>query len=82
MSELTCEEFVELVTDYLDGAMDPPAVRRFEAHAALCPGCDVYLDQIRDTVATVRRLAPEHLDPEARDRLLEAFRDWSDEPAT
>jgi anti-sigma factor RsiW len=80
VSELTCAEFVEIVTDYLEGALDPRDALRFEEHAALCPGCDVYLDQIRTTIAEVGRLTPDHLDPAARDRLLEAFRTWAEQP--
>jgi len=80
VSDLSCAEFVELVTDYLEGAMDAETARRFVAHAELCPGCDVYLDQIRETVDAVGRLTPEQLDPVARDRLLEAFRDWARAP--
>jgi hypothetical protein len=75
---LTCAEFVELVTDYLEGALDGPTERRFVEHAGLCPGCATYLDQIRDTIAETGRLTPEALDPEVRDRLLEAFRGWAD----
>ncbi len=76
---LTCAEFVELVTDYLEGALDPVTERRFEEHTEACPGCDTYLDQIRRTVREVGLLTPESLEPEARDRLLEAFRDWTRE---
>ncbi len=79
MSALTCRELVELVTDYLEGALGPDDVARFEEHTALCPGCEVYVDQLRRTVAEVGRLEPEHLDPPARDQLLEAFRDWARE---
>jgi anti-sigma factor RsiW len=82
MSNLSCEQFVELVTDYLEGAMPPEDARRFDEHAATCPGCDVYLDQIRETVSAIGHLTPDHLEPEARERLLEAFRDWADEPPT
>jgi anti-sigma factor RsiW len=74
---LSCAEFVELVTDYLEGALDEPTERRFVEHADACPGCDTYLDQIRATVAETGRLTPEQLDPEARDRLLDAFRGWA-----
>jgi anti-sigma factor RsiW len=77
--DLTCAELVELVTDYLEGALDASDVRRFEEHARGCPGCDTYLDQIRRTVREVGRLEPEHLDPQARDRLLAAFRGWARE---
>jgi anti-sigma factor RsiW len=78
VSDLTCAEFVELVTDYLEGALEPAEVARFEDHASRCPGCDVYLEQIRRTVDEVGRLTPDHLEPAARDQLLEAFRTWAD----
>lgn len=74
---LTCAEFVELVTDYIEGALDPATARRFEEHTEACAGCVTYLEQIRRTVQEVGRLTPESLEPEARDRLLEAFRDWA-----
>jgi anti-sigma factor RsiW len=77
MSEMTCEQLVELVTDYLEDALTPQARRRFERHTALCPGCEVYLDQIRVTIAEVGRLTPERLAPAARDQLVEAFRGWA-----
>lgn len=74
---LTCAELVELVTDYLEGALDPETEQRFEEHARTCPGCRAYLDQIRRTIATTGALTPETLPAEARDRLLEAFRGWT-----
>lgn len=76
---MTCAELVELVTDYLEGALDPETQRRFEEHTEACPGCETYLDQIRRTVREVGRLTPESLEPETRDRLLDAFRDWARE---
>lgn len=79
-TEITCAELVELVTDYLEGALDSVARRRFEQHAGLCAGCDTYLDQIRATIAETGRLTPETLRPEARDRLLAAFGGWAAEP--
>jgi anti-sigma factor RsiW len=82
VSDLSCAEFVELVTDYLEGALEPDDVQRFEEHADRCPGCDVYLDQIRRTIGEVGQLTPDHLEPQARDRLLEAFRTWTDHSAT
>ena len=67
---------MELVTDYLDGALDELDSRRFEAHIADCPHCSNYLDQIRLTVKATGSLTEEQLDPHARDELLAAFRDW------
>jgi len=73
---VNCDEFVELVTAYLEGALEPHAERRFVEHLAECDGCDRYLDQIRTTVAALGYLPQQHLAPEARDRLLAAFRSW------
>jgi len=73
---LTCAEFVELVTDYLEGALDRDTEGRFVLHATQCPGCETYLEQFRQTIREVGRIEPEQIDPVARDRLLAAFRDW------
>ena len=73
---MNCDEFVELVTAYLEGALDAATERRFVEHLAECDGCDRYLEQIRRTVEDLGHLPAAGLAPEARDRLLAAFRDW------
>ncbi len=73
---LSCAEFVELVTDYLEGALDRWTEGRFALHATGCPGCDTYLEQMRETVRVAGRLDPEDLDPQVLDRLLVEFADW------
>jgi anti-sigma factor RsiW len=55
MNNLTCEEFVEMVTDHLDGALDPEAQRRFAGHVPTCPGCSRYLSQFRVTIHMLAR---------------------------
>jgi anti-sigma factor RsiW len=77
--ELTCQELVELVTDYLEGAMPARERARFERHIAGCKYCTAYLDQMRITIRTLGRLPEETISPSARDELLEAFRDWKRE---
>jgi anti-sigma factor RsiW len=74
--QLSCQELVELVTAYLDGALPAADRARFEAHIAGCDGCTRYLEQIRVTIALTGRLGPEQLDPAAEAALLDAFRDW------
>ena len=74
--QLSCQELVELVTAYLDDALQPAERARFEAHIADCDGCTSYLEQIRVTIACTGGLAPEQLDPAAERALLNAFRDW------
>jgi anti-sigma factor RsiW len=73
---MNCNEFVELVTAYLDGALDPGTERRFVAHLAECDGCDRYLDQFQTTVTALGDLPGEKLRPDVRDELLSAFRSW------
>ena len=75
-SELTCKEFVELVTSYLEGALPPGERVRVEEHLAGCGACRNYLDQIRQTLAICGELTEEAIEPEAREALLAAFRDW------
>jgi anti-sigma factor RsiW len=75
--EMTCAELVELVTEYLDGALAEVERERFEAHLAACPHCDAYLDQIRATVAAAGRLTEDAVPQETLDGLLAAFRGWT-----
>ena len=75
--EISCQELVELVTEYLEGSLPPADRERFDSHIAACDGCRRYLEQIRVTVALSGKLTPEQLDPAAETALLEAFRDWN-----
>jgi anti-sigma factor RsiW len=74
---MSCSEFVDLVTDYLEGAMDPDMRRRFYEHIELCKGCDTYLEQIRAIIRQSGKLRPEDLSAHARERLLDSFAYWS-----
>ncbi|GAB1692829.1 anti-sigma factor family protein [Krasilnikovia sp. M28-CT-15] len=73
---MNCDEFVELVTAYLDGQLDADTEQRFRAHLAECDGCDRYLDQIKQTISALGALPRQALSERARDTLLAAFRDW------
>jgi anti-sigma factor RsiW len=73
VKDLPCRELVELVTDYLEGALPHEERARFEAHIAGCDGCDEYLRQIRATIALSGSTAGLEQRPELTG-LLEAFR--------
>jgi anti-sigma factor RsiW len=79
--EITCRELVELVTDYLDGALPASHRVRFEEHLVYCPGCLHYLDQMRDTIRLTGALTEETMPDGARDRFLATFRSWRAEQA-
>lgn len=70
---LRCQEMVELITLYLDGALNAAMSARFEQHLQQCDGCASYLEQLRVTVQTVGSIRDEQIDPVFRARLLEAF---------
>lgn len=73
---LTCKELVELVTNYLEGALDSDARARFDSHLAECSGCTAYLQQMQKTILLTRRLREDDILPPARDELLNVFRNW------
>jgi len=75
-ADLSCRELVELVTDYLEGALDRRTRSRFERHISGCPHCTAYLDQIRETVRLTGMLHEDQLEPRTREELLAAFRTW------
>ena len=73
---LTCQQLVELVTDYLEDRLPAAERGRFEAHLAVCEGCEAYVEQMRALMDELGRL-PEIEPPPALERdLLAAFRDW------
>ena len=71
---ISCQEVVEVVTDYLEGRLSPEDVAIFEAHLAICDGCQWYLDQMRITIDAVGRIEDDGVPPELRDTVLAAFR--------
>ena len=73
---LSCQELVELVTEYLEGALDERDLRAFEGHLATCDGCTEYVEQLRTTIRLVGSLTPNDLTQDAEAALLQAFRDW------
>lgn len=74
--DMDCQDLVELVTAYLDDALDPQTKENVEAHLTVCEGCANYVDQFRRTTGTLAELRLEKLDPVFRARLLTAFNDW------
>jgi anti-sigma factor RsiW len=75
--DLTCQQLVELVTEYLEGGLSSADRDRFEQHLVLCDGCAWYLEQMRATIALTGSLTEESIPAEAQERLLGIFRDWN-----
>ena len=73
---MTCRQVVELMTDYLEGALSEPDRARFEEHIAGCDGCRAYLAQLSTTRKVLRKLADEPIPAGLQSELLDAFRNW------
>ena len=73
---IDCNELVEVVTDYLENTMSPEDRARFDEHLTYCDGCTTYLEQMQTTLRAMGEIPAESVGVEARERLLQSFRDW------
>ena len=73
VDEVSCQHFVELVTEYFEGALSARTLSRVEEHQVMCDWCVTYLEQIRVTIASLRELGEER-SPEPPDSVLAVFR--------
>jgi len=71
--QITCKEFVELVTAYLDEVLPEHDRVRFESHCERCPGCGAYLTQFRQTIDALRSVPAETAEPSNLDELARTF---------
>jgi anti-sigma factor RsiW len=76
IEQLSCQELVELVTDYLEGALPQRERASFDHHIEGCRGCREYVRQMRQTIELTGSLTPADVSPDAQAALLAAFRDW------
>jgi predicted anti-sigma-YlaC factor YlaD len=77
LEEVTCREFVGLVTDYWDDALPAARLELVEEHLVMCDWCKTYLDQMRSTVEAMPATAePGQLPAETEETLMAAFREW------
>lgn len=73
---VTCKEFTEAITDYLEGNLTFLKWVRFQMHLGMCLGCRVYLKQMKHTIQTLGRLPEAPVPPAVRHELLQRFRTW------
>ncbi len=59
VDEVTCQEFVELITDYFEGALTPRTQGLVEEHLVMCDWCVTYTEQMQTTLASLRGLQSE-----------------------
>jgi hypothetical protein len=74
--EITCQQLVELVTEYLEDRLPVEERLLFEEHLAFCTWCVTYLEQMRQTIQVAGTLREDDLDPHARDAMLKVFKEF------
>jgi anti-sigma factor (TIGR02949 family) len=72
--DMACQELVEALTEYLDGALGAHDRARLEAHLAACDDCGAYLVQFKATIALADRADGAKLPPDLRNDLIKTFR--------
>jgi anti-sigma factor RsiW len=71
--EVTCQQFVEMVTDYFEGALEPHTLSQVEEHLVMCDWCVTYVEQMRATIVSLQELSDPSA-PEPTDSVLAAVR--------
>jgi anti-sigma factor (TIGR02949 family) len=74
-TEYSCQEMIEVVTNYLEGALPTDEEQQFERHLSRCAGCRTYTEQIRETIRQTGMVPREEsLPPALREEILAQFR--------
>ena len=81
-SHVTCQQAVELISDYLDGQLSRRTRSKLERHWAAGDDCETYLSQMRVVIATTGGITPESMDPTASDAIVDLFEKFHDDGAT
>ena len=72
---MQCREVVEVLTDYLDGALPPADRVALEQHLLFCDGCAAFLQQLRTSVALTGRIQEEDVPDAVLDQVVQMFRE-------
>ena len=76
-TEYSCQEMIEVVTNYLDAALSADEEQQFERHLSRCAGCNTYVEQIRETIRQTGMVPHEEsLPPALREEIVAQFRNW------
>lgn len=75
-AHLVCRQAVELISDYLEGSLSRSDRRRLERHLRGCDACSAYLEQVKATIELSGHVAPDDLDPEVLEGLVDLFEQY------
>ena len=75
---LVCQQWTEMITDYLEGALPKNLVKAIDRHLAECPHCTEYLAQMRRTIEITGAIPGEPVPVDMIDALQRAFEEFHD----
>jgi anti-sigma factor RsiW len=70
---LTCKDFLNELTDYLDECLDAESRTNLERHITECPNCWVIADTTRKTIQIYKGMDPYPIPPDVETRLMKAL---------
>ena len=70
---LTCKEFLQELTDYLDESLDAEIREKLERHILECPNCWVISDTTKKTIKIYRGMDPVPIPADVESRLMRAL---------
>ena len=74
VTDNTCKQITDLVSDYLNGNLTRAVKRDFEQHLRICPDCVNFLNTYRKTVQATGSVGPEEIPPKVRTNILAFLR--------
>lgn len=74
MTDLTCVSGVELLADYLDGAVPADVKASIETHVTGCPRCRAFIESYQATPRVLRDATAVEMPAELEASLMEALR--------
>jgi heterodisulfide reductase subunit B len=72
MPIVTCNKFLDELSEFLDENVQGELRQELEAHVAECPNCWVMLDTTKKTIEIYRGMDPEPLSDGLKTRLMTA----------
>ena len=70
---LTCKDFLNDLSEYLDETLDPDIRARLHEHVTQCPNCWVILDTTQKTIKVYKGIEAQSIPQDIHSRLMSAL---------